>query len=104
MESHPQGAAGSTPKGEHPGQRWPGFYVAYISEFGLIGFLSFLLLIFASYKNVMNTPYKNVRQIGILFLLWFFIGSFSDTVIWREIIVVPFLIFMSAIPSIKQEL
>jgi O-antigen ligase len=79
-------------------------YVAYISEFGLIGFLSFLLLIFASYKNVMNTPYKNVRQIGILFLLWFFIGSFADTVIWREIIVVPFLIFMSAIPSIKQEL
>jgi hypothetical protein len=25
MESHPQGAAGSTPKGGNPGQQWPGF-------------------------------------------------------------------------------
>ncbi|MGC9193694.1 MAG: O-antigen ligase family protein [Thermoplasmata archaeon] len=78
-------------------------YVAYISEFGLVGLFSFSLLLYASYKSVLNTPYKNFKHIGILFLLWFFIGSFSDTIIWREIIVVPFLIFISIIPSIKQE-
>ncbi len=71
-------------------------YIAFFSEFGSLGVISILLLIYASYKKIICVKDKNIRNFGLLFFLWFFIGSFSDTIIWREVIVVPFLIFISA--------
>ncbi|MBU2788737.1 hypothetical protein HFQ13_11095 [Acidithiobacillus sp. VAN18-1] len=49
-------------------------YIAYISEFGLAGLIALVLLFYASFDKIMRTSSKDIEHIGILFLLWFFIG------------------------------
>ncbi len=74
-------------------------YVAYASELGVVGCVAISIFIYAIYKNISSTKCLFCNKIGILFLLWFLLGSFSDTIIWRYIIIVPFLFFVSSLPN-----
>ena len=58
-------------------------YLAILSEYGAIGFIIFIFLIFYYYKSAKNDNNKHAGKFKALILLTFLLASFSDSFIWR---------------------
>lgn len=78
-------------------------YIAIISELGFLGVIIYFALFASFYKKIAKIKQNYVRRIHVLFFLWFLIGCVSDVIIWREVVVVPFLIFISAASGVINE-
>lgn len=58
-------------------------YLAVLSEYGGIGFLIYLSLIYNYYITAKNERNRHLEKFKILVLLTFLLASFSDSFIWR---------------------
>jgi O-antigen ligase len=58
-------------------------YLAILAEYGGIGFLIYLFLIYNYYITAKNERNRQLEKFKILILLTFLLASFSDSFIWR---------------------
>lgn len=58
-------------------------YLAILAEYGAVGFIIFIFLIFDYYKSTKIDRNKHVGKFKALILLTFILASFSDSFIWR---------------------